>query len=92
MSTADKGEEDLELLVPKEYWGLPPPSLSKLLRNEKSSENWVGKSWVNVESLLICSSHRRSGSGDWMMVLSKLVSFPNELVVSDGEEVFCLIL
>ena len=64
MSTADKGDDDLELFVPNEYSGLVLPPRPKLLLLEEKSSKLVSNSRVNVESLLICSSQRRSSSGD----------------------------
>ena len=94
MSTADKGEDDLEFVVPSEYSGLPLPSSCplppKLLRDEKSSIRLFGNSWVKVESLLICSWQRRSTSGD-CTALSYKPSFGKIIVVvliSDDGEVF----
>ena len=95
MSTADKGEDDLELVVASEYSGLPlpsscPPLPPKLLRDEKSSTKLFGNSWVKVASLLICSSQRRTTSGDWIALSSK-PSFGKMIVVvliSDDGDVF----
>ena len=91
MSTADKGDDDLEFVVPSEYSGLPLPSPPpKLLRDEKSSIRLFGNSWVKVESLLICSWQRRSTSGD-RTALSYKPSFGKMTVVvliSDDGEVF----
>ena len=62
-------------------------SLPKLLLDVKSSGYLDSKSCV--KSLLMCSSHSRSGSGDWTD-RSKLwpVKFVLEVVISDSDEVW----